>query len=61
MTFTLILILNLVLDVAILTALALVMSRAGRLSPHRIGVAQVARPKQRWAEPERPPARRLAA
>jgi hypothetical protein len=61
MTFTLILILNMVLDVVILTALAFVMSRAGRLSPHRIAVAQVARPKERWAERERPAAHRLAA
>ena len=54
MTFTLMLILNIVLDVAILGALAFVMSRPAKLGPHRIGVAQVAAPKAAGAERERP-------
>lgn len=45
MTFTLILILNIVLDVAIIGAVAFVMSRAAKLTPHHIGVAQAARPR----------------
>jgi hypothetical protein len=54
MTLTQILILNVVLDATILGALTFVMSRAAKLSPHRIAVPQVARPKAAWAERERP-------
>jgi hypothetical protein len=54
MTLTQILILNVVLDAMILGALAFVMSRAAKLSPHPIAVAQVARPQAAWAERERP-------
>jgi hypothetical protein len=38
MTFTLIITLNIVLDVALLGGLALVMSRASLLKPHKSGV-----------------------
>jgi hypothetical protein len=54
MTFTLILILNIVLDVAIIGAVAFVMSRAAKLTPHHIGVAQAARPRAAWAGRQRP-------
>lgn len=39
MTFTLMITLNVVLDVALLCGLAFVMSRAAKLTPHRPGVS----------------------
>jgi hypothetical protein len=53
MTFTLMLILNVVLDATILAALAFVISRAAKLTPHRVGVTQPARPSAAGPEGER--------
>jgi hypothetical protein len=39
MTFTLMLTLNIVLDVALIAGLAFVMSRAAKLTPHKPGVS----------------------
>jgi hypothetical protein len=41
MTLTLAIIINVVLDAALLGLLAFVMSRAGKLTPHRPSIAQV--------------------
>jgi hypothetical protein len=54
MTFTLILILNLVLDIAILGTLSFVMSRAAKLRPHgEIPLAPVSSRRQATVEPAR--------
>jgi hypothetical protein len=57
MTHTTIIILNVVLDVALLAGLAFVMTRPAKLTPHRAGAATSAwrrrRPHRRAARPAR--------
>jgi hypothetical protein len=67
MTFTLILIANIVLDVALLGGLAYVMSHAAKLTPHQPGVTgntwQIRRPVRHhvhaYSRGERAPLRQL--
>jgi hypothetical protein len=55
MTFTLMLILNIVLDIGILAALAFVMTRPAKLTPH--GERLLGRPARRHAARDRAGAR----
>jgi hypothetical protein len=67
MTFTQIIALNIVLDVALLFGLAFVMSRAAKLTPHQPGVSgnrwRIRRPLRHhlyaYSRGEREPVRRL--